>query len=49
LQVTEVIKYLTGLGQLLIDRFLIYDGLNMRFAEIQVSRNPQCQHCGNPS
>jgi molybdopterin/thiamine biosynthesis adenylyltransferase len=48
LQVTEVIKYLTGLGQLLIDRFLIYDGLNMRFAEIQVSRNPQCPHCGNP-
>ncbi|HSW58821.1 MAG TPA: HesA/MoeB/ThiF family protein [Dehalococcoidales bacterium] len=47
LQVTEVIKYLTGLGQLLAGRFLIYDGLNMRFAEIQVSRDPHCPHCGS--
>ena len=47
LQVTEVIKYLTGMGQLLTDRFLIYDGLNMRFAEIQVSRDPHCSHCGS--
>ncbi len=46
-QVTEVVKYLTGMGQLLTGRFLIYDGLNMRFAEIQVSRDPQCRHCGN--
>jgi molybdopterin-synthase adenylyltransferase len=49
LQVTEVVKYLTGLGKLLTDRFLIYDGLNMRFAEIQVSRDPLCPHCGRPS
>jgi molybdopterin/thiamine biosynthesis adenylyltransferase len=50
LQVTEVIKYLTGLGQLLTNRFLIYDGLNMRFAEIQVLRDTGCQHCGsNPT
>jgi molybdopterin-synthase adenylyltransferase len=46
IQVTEVIKYLTGIGQLLTDRFLIYDGLNMRFAEIAVSRDPACRHCG---
>jgi molybdopterin-synthase adenylyltransferase len=46
LQVTEVIKYLTGAGQLLTDRFLIYDGLNMRFAEIKVTRDPHCKQCG---
>lgn len=46
IQATEVIKYLTGLGQLLTDRFLVYDGLNMRFTEIAVKRDPQCRHCG---
>jgi adenylyltransferase/sulfurtransferase len=46
LQVTEVIKYLCGLGRLLTNRFLIYDGLNMSFAEIQVERDPACPACG---
>ncbi len=46
IQVTEVIKYLTGIGQLLVNRFLVYDGLNMRFAEINVSPDPNCKHCG---
>jgi molybdopterin-synthase adenylyltransferase len=46
LQATEVIKYFTGLGQLLAGRFLVYDGLNMRFSEISVARDPACQHCG---
>jgi molybdopterin/thiamine biosynthesis adenylyltransferase len=46
IQVTEVIKYFTGIGQLLTNRFLIYDGLNMRFSEIAVTREPACKHCG---
>ncbi len=46
IQVSEAIKYITGLGQLLTDRFLVYDGLNMRFAEIAVTRDPACAHCG---
>ncbi len=46
LQVTEAIKYLTGAGQLLTGRFLVYDGLNMRFAEINVARDPECKCCG---
>jgi molybdopterin/thiamine biosynthesis adenylyltransferase len=48
IQATEVIKYLTGMGQLLAGRFLVYDGLNMRFAEIEIARDPQCSCCGNP-
>ncbi|MCR4394893.1 MAG: HesA/MoeB/ThiF family protein [Dehalococcoidales bacterium] len=44
-QATEVIKYFTGIGQLLTGRLLIYDGLNMRFAEVKVNRNPSCSHC----
>jgi adenylyltransferase/sulfurtransferase len=45
IQVTEVIKYLTGIGELLIDRFLVYDGLSLRFSEIKVSRDPSCRCC----
>jgi molybdopterin-synthase adenylyltransferase len=46
IQATEVIKYITGIGQLLTDRFLVYDGLNMRFTEINVIRDPFCRICG---
>jgi molybdopterin/thiamine biosynthesis adenylyltransferase len=47
IQATEAIKYITGVGQLLANRFLVYDGLNMRFNEIKVSRDPHCQQCGD--
>ncbi|MBN1189753.1 MAG: HesA/MoeB/ThiF family protein [Dehalococcoidales bacterium] len=47
IQASEVIKYVTGAGCLLTGRFLIYDGLNMRFNEIMVSRDPDCRHCGD--
>ena len=46
IQATEVIKYLTGIGELLIDRILIYDGLNMKFMELVIKRNPECEYCG---
>jgi molybdopterin-synthase adenylyltransferase len=45
IQATEVIKYLTGLGSLLTDRLLIYDGLNMKFSEVKVGRKEGCQVC----
>ena len=47
IQATEVIKYLTGIGMLLTDRLLIYDGLNMKFTELSVVRNNNCEDCGN--
>jgi len=46
IQVTEVIKYLTGVGKLLENRYLIYDGENMSFREIKVRKNPECPVCG---
>jgi molybdopterin-synthase adenylyltransferase len=46
-QATEVIKYLTGLGNLLTDRLMIYNGLTMTFSEFKVNRNPDCDHCGS--
>ena len=46
IQATEVIKYLLGTGQLLGNRLLVYDGLNMKFTEFKVKRDPNCGHCG---
>lgn len=47
IQVTEVIKYLVGMGgDLLSGRLLIYDGMDMTFKEFKVERNPECDHCG---
>jgi adenylyltransferase/sulfurtransferase len=46
IQAAEVIKYLLGIGQLLTNRLLIYDGLNMKFTEFRVKKDPNCPHCG---
>ena len=45
IQATEVIKYLVGLGKLLTNRLLVYDGLNMKFTELVVKRDTGCEHC----
>lgn len=47
IQATEVIKHLLGIGKLLTNRLLIYDGLNVTFSEFGVKRNPNCDHCGS--
>jgi len=47
IQATEVIKYLAGIGDLLANRLLAYDGLNMKFTQFKVQRNPQCEHCAH--
>jgi len=47
LQAAEVIKYLIGIGKLLTNRLLIYDGLKATFTEFRVSKNPVCDHCGS--
>jgi adenylyltransferase/sulfurtransferase len=47
IEATEVIKYITGIGTLLTNRLLIYDGLNMKFTELQVSRDENCKCCSN--
>ncbi len=47
IQATEVIKYIVGIGDLLANRLLAYDGLNLKFTEFKVQRNPQCDHCAH--
>ena len=46
-QATEAIKYIAGIGKLLTNRLLVYDGLDMKFTEIVVKRDPNCEHCGH--
>ena len=46
IQATEVIKHLTGIGRLLTDRLLVYDGLAMTFTELTVARDEHCRFCG---
>ena len=49
LQATEVIKLITGAGDLLTGRLLHIDALDMKFREFRVPRDPQCPVCGeNP-
>ena len=47
IQATEVIKYITGIGTLLTNRLLIYDGLNMKFTELHVVRIKNCACCSD--
>ena len=47
IQATEVIKYIVGMGELLTGRLLVYDGMAMAFDVFKITRNPQCDHCGN--
>lgn len=46
IQATEVIKYLTGEGELLIGRLLLWDGLAGRMEEIIASPRGGCPVCG---
>ena len=47
IQAAEVIKYIVGIGELLTNRLLIYDVLNLKFTELKVKKDPNCKHCGH--
>jgi sulfur-carrier protein adenylyltransferase/sulfurtransferase len=50
IQATETIKLITGIGEPLIGRFMIYDALRMKFRELKLRRDPECPACGtNPT
>jgi molybdopterin/thiamine biosynthesis adenylyltransferase/rhodanese-related sulfurtransferase/molybdopterin converting factor small subunit len=46
IQATEAIKLITGIGEPLIGRFLIYDALRMKFRELKLKKDPDCPVCG---
>jgi len=46
LQAMEVIKYIVGLGELLTNRLLTFDGLSLEFREVSIRKRPGCPDCG---
>ncbi len=50
IQVTEAIKLLTGIGEPLVGRLMIYDALEMTYRTVKVRKDPECAVCGkNPT
>ena len=47
IQATEAIKLITGIGEPLIGRLMLYDALAMRFRELKLRRDPDCPVCGD--
>src|SRR5215210_5227883 len=45
LQATEVIKLVTGAGEPLVGRLLLYEALGATFTELKVRRDPDCAIC----
>ncbi len=46
LQATEAIKFITGVGDLLVGRLLMVNTQQMQFREIAFDRDPTCPSCG---
>jgi len=47
LQALEAIKYITGIGTMLKNRMMFWDGMSMNFETIRIARNPRCKVCRN--
>jgi adenylyltransferase/sulfurtransferase len=47
IQATEAIKLITGLGEPLVGRLLLYDASRMTFRDITLQRDPECPVCGD--
>jgi sulfur-carrier protein adenylyltransferase/sulfurtransferase len=50
IQVNEAIKVITGIGEPLVGRLVVYDALEMAYRTINVRKDPSCPVCGeNPT
>ena len=50
IQVNEAIKLLTGIGDPLVGKLMIYDALEMEYRKLKVRKDPNCALCGeNPT
>ena len=47
IQATEAVKLIMGVGEPLVNRFMIYDALRMRFRELKLRKDPECPVCGD--
>jgi molybdopterin/thiamine biosynthesis adenylyltransferase/rhodanese-related sulfurtransferase len=46
IQVTEAIKVLTGIGEPLVGRLMVYDALEMNYRSLNIKKDPDCPICG---
>ena len=46
IQVTEAIKLIMGIGDPLVGRLMIYDGLEMQYRSVRIRKDPDCAVCG---
>lgn len=47
-QALEAVKYITGAGELLLDRLFVFDGLSMKTRFVNISgKNPECRVCSD--
>ena len=46
LQALEAIKLIAGIGEPLIGRLLLFDGMTTKWRELRLKKNPQCALCG---
>jgi molybdopterin/thiamine biosynthesis adenylyltransferase/rhodanese-related sulfurtransferase len=50
IQVNEAIKLLTGIGEPLLGKLMIYDALEMEYRKLAIRKDPNCAVCGeNPT
>jgi molybdopterin/thiamine biosynthesis adenylyltransferase len=50
LQAMEVLKYILGKGDLLMNQMIIFDAMKAKFRKVKVPKNPDCPVCGdNPT
>ena len=50
LQALETVKLITGVGEPMIGRLLLFDGTKLSFRELKLKKNPECPACGeNPT
>jgi len=50
MQANEVLKEILGSGKSMARRLLLFNALNLSFAEVKIQRNPSCVLCGeNPT
>ena len=47
IQAAETLKYLTGVGELLTNRLLVFNAKTMDFRKITTKKNENCPICGN--
>ena len=50
IQVNEAIKLITGIGETLLGRLMVYDALEMTYRQVKIRKDPNCAVCGeNPT